>query len=278
MPLDLISSACFLMKFISGGSSASAARVKRSSRRFTTFWKLSLKIPDMFAMTSILGRPSSLRGISSKRATLPVLSLSVLAPTKCKTMATASPLVLMESRPQRATAQVSGYSPSFCSWCCAMISLAAEVPLRKAAWDGILYGSRAWMFLPVGRTPGPSLSRSPPATEGMYSPRRARTTLFISSVFFSSRPLISSAVSTSSRHSRWPLAVPPNLSTIWSAVALPLPSSQMNASTASGNREPKYALRYLDMDSWSGALPMTCRPSENSLFSTTLRYVNSRST
>ncbi|KAA6428228.1 MAG: hypothetical protein FRX49_01824 [Trebouxia sp. A1-2] len=43
------------MKFMSGDSGACAARLKRSSRSSTTFWKESLKMPLMLHSTSTLG-------------------------------------------------------------------------------------------------------------------------------------------------------------------------------------------------------------------------------
>ena len=54
-----------LMKFMSGDSGTCAARLKRSSRSSTTFWKESLKMPLMLQRTSTLGLPSSSCRLSS---------------------------------------------------------------------------------------------------------------------------------------------------------------------------------------------------------------------
>ena len=129
----------------------------------------------MLHKTSMRGRPSSSRGINSYRATRPVFSLTDRAPSKAKTMATDSPLVLMASRPQRLTETVSGNCPSFSCRCLAMISLATSLPRMNAALDGMRYGSNACIFLPVGKTPGPSRSKSPPAAGWTQSPFNALT-------------------------------------------------------------------------------------------------------
>lgn len=55
------------------------------------------------------------KGMSSNLAMRPVPSFTGRAPTRCSTMATLSPLVLMASRPHRFTATVSGKAESFCS-------------------------------------------------------------------------------------------------------------------------------------------------------------------
>mmetsp|Transcript_3911 Transcript_3911/g.11358 ORF Transcript_3911/g.11358 Transcript_3911/m.11358 type:complete len:207 (+) Transcript_3911:1227-1847(+) len=184
---------CARMKFISGGSSASAALLKRSSKSSTTFWKLSRKIPLMLQSTSMRGRPSSSRGTSSKRAMRPVPSLRGRAPTSCSTMATDSPFVLMASKPQRFTDTVCGRTPLFAALWDSRMDSATATPRCRAAAPGILYGSRAWMFRPVGSTPAPSRSRSPPASGRMYSPFSARSTECTSSVFWSSSPAMSMA-------------------------------------------------------------------------------------
>lgn len=80
-------------------TSAFAAVSNRSSKRSTTLAKLSLKIPERLASTSTRGRPSSGRGTSSYLTTRPVASLTGLAPTSARAIATLSPRVLMASKP-----------------------------------------------------------------------------------------------------------------------------------------------------------------------------------
>mmetsp|Transcript_36304 Transcript_36304/g.85358 ORF Transcript_36304/g.85358 Transcript_36304/m.85358 type:complete len:201 (+) Transcript_36304:688-1290(+) len=111
-PAARSSSACFLMKFISTGSSASAARFSTSSSSSITLANESRKIPDSDASTSTRGRPSFSSGISSKRTTRPVASTTGCAPIRPRTTATDSPLVLIASSPHRFTATVSGSSPA----------------------------------------------------------------------------------------------------------------------------------------------------------------------
>mmetsp|Transcript_10513 Transcript_10513/g.44746 ORF Transcript_10513/g.44746 Transcript_10513/m.44746 type:complete len:273 (-) Transcript_10513:305-1123(-) len=187
------------MKFFSSGSSASAARLNASSSRPTTLAKESRKMPDMLHSTSTRGRPggsSSSRGMSSYRATRPVPSFTARAPTSSSTMPTDSPFVLIASRPQRLTDTVSGNAPSFAARCCANNACAMRLPRSAAAGLGMRYGSSAWMLRPVGNTPGPSRSRSPPAAGGRYSPFRARSAPLSSSVFRRSSSRISNASSS----------------------------------------------------------------------------------
>mmetsp|Transcript_50926 Transcript_50926/g.150110 ORF Transcript_50926/g.150110 Transcript_50926/m.150110 type:complete len:320 (-) Transcript_50926:311-1270(-) len=174
---------CFRMKFCSAGSSsAAAARRRASSRRSTTFAKVSRKMPLREQSASTRGRPSSSSGMSSKRTTRPVCSWTGRAPMRPRTTPTLSPRVLMASRPQRFTAMVSGYAPvsSSCSW---IDASAMARPRAVAVALGMRYGSRAWMLRPVGSTPAPSRSRSPPGAGRMYSPFSARRRLVSSSPF-----------------------------------------------------------------------------------------------
>lgn len=59
-------------------------------------------------------RPNPLpaKSLAPHLATLPVPSVTGLAPTRCSTMPTLSPLVLIASRPHRLTATVSGSLPA----------------------------------------------------------------------------------------------------------------------------------------------------------------------
>ena len=68
-PSAFSSSACFFMKFISGGSSRAATVVKASSMRVMRFGKASRKKPLILTVTSIRGRPSSSNGITFKPVT-----------------------------------------------------------------------------------------------------------------------------------------------------------------------------------------------------------------
>mmetsp|Transcript_153853 Transcript_153853/g.279456 ORF Transcript_153853/g.279456 Transcript_153853/m.279456 type:complete len:203 (+) Transcript_153853:742-1350(+) len=193
-PFALRASACFFTKFNSGGSSACAARRNRSSRRSTTLAKVSRNMPDIMHNTSRRGRPPNVsNGRSSKRTIRPVPSLTSAAPTNARTIATLSPFVLMASSPHKFTLTVSGYIPSCSARCWAMIASAASVPRSTAAGLGMRYGSNAWMLRPVGRTPGPSRSKSPPAAGRTYSPFMARTTPVSSFVVWLRRSRISNA-------------------------------------------------------------------------------------
>ena len=94
---------------------------------------------------------------------------------------------------ERLTATVSGYILSLSRKCISSVRLAARRPRAIATCDGILYGSRAWIFLPVGNTPEPSRRRSPPGAGGTYCPARAATTPSSSLLFRLSRSRIAHA-------------------------------------------------------------------------------------
>mmetsp|Transcript_26159 Transcript_26159/g.51360 ORF Transcript_26159/g.51360 Transcript_26159/m.51360 type:complete len:210 (-) Transcript_26159:1930-2559(-) len=145
-PWSSSSFACFLMKFISTGSSTSAARLKRSSSISTTFPNVSRKIPLILHRTSTRGRPNSSRGSNSNLTIRPVASFTGRAPTRASTTATLSPLVLMASKPQSVTATVSGNGdssearPSSRAFrvSASRTAFAISCPLLQAAGEGIL--------------------------------------------------------------------------------------------------------------------------------------------
>mmetsp|Transcript_1626 Transcript_1626/g.6167 ORF Transcript_1626/g.6167 Transcript_1626/m.6167 type:complete len:224 (+) Transcript_1626:2036-2707(+) len=161
-------------------------------------------MPLMLHSTSTRGLPfgkSSSRGISSYRATLPVPSFTERAPISSRTIPTDSPLVLIASSPHRLTLTVSGYWSSFSFRCCFKMACAIFLPRSAAATLGMRYGSKAWMLRPVGSTPGPSLSKSPPAAGARYSPFNALSAPINSSVFRRSKDRMETASSSFSSFS-----------------------------------------------------------------------------
>lgn len=169
------------------------------TQKRTTLANESRKMPESDARTSTRGRPSSASGTSSYLTMRPVASFTGRAPTRLRRMATDSPRVLMASSPQSITATVSGYTPSLAARCCSRILRAASCPRCQAAGEGRRYGSSAWMLRPVGSTPVPSRSRSPPTPGSTYSPFSALRMDAVSSVLRSSSRLISSASSSRPR-------------------------------------------------------------------------------
>mmetsp|Transcript_52399 Transcript_52399/g.156360 ORF Transcript_52399/g.156360 Transcript_52399/m.156360 type:complete len:273 (-) Transcript_52399:412-1230(-) len=168
------SRACLRTKFCSGGSSASAASLMARSRRFIWLMKRSRKTPEQLQTTSMRGRPSSSRGMSSTRLTRPRLSAMGRAPTSASTWARLSPYVLMLSVPQRVKAMDSGSSPVWPMRSSSRSTTTSAV--SAAAFVGMDCGSSACMFLPVGRTSGLRMG-SPPGPGSMNSPFSARKRL-----------------------------------------------------------------------------------------------------
>mmetsp|Transcript_40108 Transcript_40108/g.95937 ORF Transcript_40108/g.95937 Transcript_40108/m.95937 type:complete len:256 (+) Transcript_40108:1295-2062(+) len=136
--------------------------------------KRSRKTPEQLHTTSMRGRPSSSRGMSSTLLTRPRLSAIGLVPTRARTCARLSPYVLMLSVPQSVKAIDSGSSPV-----CPMFSSRRSTTtsaVSAAAFVGMDCGSRACMFFPVGSTSGLRMG-SPPGPGSMNSPLRARSRL-----------------------------------------------------------------------------------------------------
>mmetsp|Transcript_39448 Transcript_39448/g.97678 ORF Transcript_39448/g.97678 Transcript_39448/m.97678 type:complete len:213 (+) Transcript_39448:1229-1867(+) len=211
-------------------------------------------------------------------------------------MPTDSPLVLIASSPHRLTLTVSGYAPSLAARCCSMMARATRAPRSAAAGEGMRYGSRAWMLRPVGSTPGPSRSRSPPTAGSRYSPLSA----FIAPLSSSTLRRRSERISTASANA----TPPPSLLPSFPPTPSPSPSEDIaaeeeeeegrardlssaartssnvssafipaTASTASSDSlSPKYADRYCAALAAVGSAPSTCSPSLNSRFSSRPRY------
>mmetsp|Transcript_21243 Transcript_21243/g.42409 ORF Transcript_21243/g.42409 Transcript_21243/m.42409 type:complete len:251 (+) Transcript_21243:920-1672(+) len=142
------------------------------SRRFIWLMKRSRKTPEQETTTSILGRPSSSRGMSSTLLTRPMESGTGRTPARARTWARDSPYVLMLSVPQRVKATLSGYCPSFSAWSLSRSLLQTASAHSTAAVVGMLWGSSACMLAPVGSTSGLRIG-SPPGPGRMYSPSRA---------------------------------------------------------------------------------------------------------
>mmetsp|Transcript_3234 Transcript_3234/g.7519 ORF Transcript_3234/g.7519 Transcript_3234/m.7519 type:complete len:339 (+) Transcript_3234:936-1952(+) len=166
------SSACLRTKFISSGSSCSAASFTARSSRFIWFTNRSRNTPEQFTTTSMRGRPSSSRLMSSSLLTRPRASGMGRTPTISITCARLSPYVLMLSVPHSTSAMDSGYTP-FCStrWRSIRRSTTTLAD-AMAAEVGMAWGSRAWMFLPVGSTLGLRIG-SPPGPGSTYCPSSA---------------------------------------------------------------------------------------------------------
>ena len=79
------------MKFISSGSFNAATAWMASSTRLMQFWKLSRRMPEIFTVTSILGLPSSSKGIIRKERTLPFGSHTGSTPSIYRSCAMPSP-------------------------------------------------------------------------------------------------------------------------------------------------------------------------------------------
>mmetsp|Transcript_27247 Transcript_27247/g.59505 ORF Transcript_27247/g.59505 Transcript_27247/m.59505 type:complete len:226 (-) Transcript_27247:3093-3770(-) len=154
--------ACLRTKFISrGSSSCSAASFTARSSRFIWFTNRSRKTPEQFTTTSMRGRPSSSRGMSSSLFTRPRASGMGRTPTIHITCARDSPYVLMLSVPHSTRAMVSGQLPLFSIFWRSIRRSTTTPADCMAAEVGIAWGSRAWMFLPVGSTSGLRMG-SPP--------------------------------------------------------------------------------------------------------------------
>mmetsp|Transcript_16829 Transcript_16829/g.55049 ORF Transcript_16829/g.55049 Transcript_16829/m.55049 type:complete len:203 (-) Transcript_16829:3067-3675(-) len=138
------SMACLRTKFCSSGSpSCSAASLMARSRRFIWLMKRSRKTPEQLTTTSMRGRPSSSRGMSSSLLTRPRASGFGRTPTMSITCASDSPYVLMLSVPQSTTAMLSGHTPPFSSFWRAMRRSTTTSADWSAAAVGMACGSSA---------------------------------------------------------------------------------------------------------------------------------------
>ena len=133
----------------------------------------SRKTPEQDTTTSMRGRPNSSSGMSSSLLTRPKASGTGLTPTNPRTCASDSPYVLMLSVPQSVNATDSGNSPLSFSNLSNNFST-TRFAHSTAAVVGIDCGSRACIFLPVGKTPGLRMG-SPPGPGSMYWPSSAST-------------------------------------------------------------------------------------------------------
>mmetsp|Transcript_38127 Transcript_38127/g.78204 ORF Transcript_38127/g.78204 Transcript_38127/m.78204 type:complete len:248 (+) Transcript_38127:816-1559(+) len=166
------SSACLRTKFISSGSSASAAILMPRSSRFIWLMNRSRNTPEHDTTVSTRGRPSSSSGMSSSLLTRPSESGTGRTPTSCNTCASDSPYVLMLSVPQSVNAIDSGYSPPASAARRSSRRSTTTLAQSTAADVGMDCGSSACMFLPVGSTSGLRMG-SPPGPGTMYLPSSA---------------------------------------------------------------------------------------------------------
>mmetsp|Transcript_45111 Transcript_45111/g.134703 ORF Transcript_45111/g.134703 Transcript_45111/m.134703 type:complete len:284 (+) Transcript_45111:1154-2005(+) len=166
--------ACLRTKFISSGSSSSAAILTARSRSSIWLTNRSRNTPEQLTTTSTRGRPSSSSGMTSSLFTRPSASGTGRMPTIIITCASDSPYVLMLSVPHRTSAIVSGYLPPLSVLSRSMRRSTTTAADLMAATVGMDCGSSAWMFLPVGSTSGLRMG-SPPGPGSTYLPSRPST-------------------------------------------------------------------------------------------------------